>query len=175
MPFILALLAVTGAAIFWFSRAKDAAHVAAEVADMAQTALGAARRFGFRRRADRHPVDSIEESGLAIGGLSTAFFELSGLPTAEEKQALHIGLQSELDVSLADAEEMAILGHWFVNECGGAMPAVARLAKRVNRLSGPDGLAQAMSVDRIAKAGGGDPSPAQREALAEIKSVFRLR
>jgi hypothetical protein len=176
MPIIFALLAAAGIAIIWFNRAKNAAHVATEVADIAQTALGAARRFGFRRQANRHPVDSIDDPNLAIGGLATAFFELSGLPTAEEKQALHIGLQSELGLSLADAEEMVILGHWFVNECGGALPAVSRLAKRMNRLSGPEGLTRAMAViDRIAKAAGGDLGRAQREALDEIKSVFRLR
>lgn len=175
MPVILAIIAAAGVALVWYTRARSAAQVASEVADIAETALGAARRFGFRRRANRHPVDSIEDPKLAVGGLATAFFELSGLPTAEEKQALLVGLQSTLDLTLADAEEMAILGHWFVGECGGAMPAVTRLARQVSRMAGAEGLTQSMQViDRIARAGGGLSAP-QREALAEIKSVFRIR
>lgn len=176
MPFILGLIAVIGAAYFWMNRAKNAANVASDVVDMAESALGAARRFGFRRKADRHPVDSIDDAKLAIGGLSTAFLELSGLPTTEEKHALVVGLQSSLDLSHADAEEMTILGHWFVNACNGAQPAVSRLAKRVNALSGPEGLTQSMEViQRIAEASGGVLSPAQGEALDEIKRVFRIR
>ncbi len=176
MPFLLALIAFAAAAYFWMNRARNAAHIAGDVADMAQTAMGAARRFGFRRRANVHPVDSIEDEKLAIGGLSTAFLELSGMPTTEEKRALEVGLQSSLDLSLKDAEEMVILGHWFVNECGGPQPAVTRLAKKVNKMAGAEGLSKSMDViKRIVEAGGSELSPAQSDALAEIKSIFRLR
>ena len=42
-------------------------------------------------------------------------------------------------------------------------------------MAGAEGLTQSMQViDRIARAGGGLSAP-QREALAEIKSVFRIR
>jgi hypothetical protein len=158
------------------NRARNAAHVASDVVDMAETVLGAARRFGFRRKADRHPVESIEDPKVAVGGLATAFLELSGLPTTEEKKALIVGLQSTLDLNHSDAEEMTILGHWFVNSSGGAQPAVARLAKRVNRLAGPEGLTQSMDViKRIAEASGGVLSPAQGEAIDEIKRVFGIR
>lgn len=175
MPIILALLAIAGAAYFWMNRARNAADIASDMADMAETALGAARRFGFRRQANKHPVESIEEGNLAIGGLATAFLELSGLPTAEEKKALIVGLQFALDVSHEDAEELVVLGHWFVNTCGGAQPAVTRLAKRVNKLIGAEGLTTSMEViKRIAEAGDGVLSPPQGEALDEIKRVFRI-
>lgn len=176
MPVILAVLAAAGVAIFWLYRMRAAAEVASEVADMAQTVLGAARRFGFRRQANRHPVDSIDDPKLAIGGLATAFFELSGLPTQEEKQALEMGLQSSLDLSLADAREMVVLGHWFVSECGGPTAAVKRLARKAHAMSGADALTASMAIiDRIAKAGGGSLSNAQHDALQEIKAAFRIR
>lgn len=31
-------------------------------------------------------------------------------------------------------EEMMVVGRWLVNECHGAQPAIARLAKRLSRL-----------------------------------------
>lgn len=176
MPIILAILAIAGAVIFWMSRARNAAHAASDVVDMAETVLGAARRFGFRRKANQHPVDSIEDPKVAIGGLATAFLELSGLPTTEEKQALTIGLQSTLNLNRADAEELVILGHWFVNCCNGAQPAITRLAKKLSKISGPEGLTQSLEViQKIAEAGGGVISPNQGEALDEIKRVFRLK
>jgi hypothetical protein len=174
MPILLALIAVAGVAYFWYWRARNAAEVASEVADMAQSVLGAARRFGFRRRANVHPVDSIEDPKLAVGGLATAFFELSGMPTAEQKHTLVIGLQSVLDLPLDAAEEMVVLGHWLVNACNGPSPAVSRLARKVRTMSGIDGLTQAMAIlDRVASVGGG-LSPGQREALDEVKRIFRL-
>jgi hypothetical protein len=176
MPVILAVLAIAGTVAFWVYRARNVGQVASDVADMAETVLGAARRFGFRRRADRHPVESIDDPKVAVGGLATAFLELSGLPTTEEKQALVVGLQSTLGLSHADAEEMTILGHWFVNCSGGASPAVARLARRVNKLAGAEGLTQTMEiVRRIAEAAGGVLSPQQGEAIDEMKRVFRIR
>lgn len=176
MHIILALLAIGGAVYFWLNRARNAADIATDVADMAETAMGAARRFGFRRRANKHPVESIEDPKLAIGGLTTAFLELSGLPTKEEKEALVIGLQSALDLSHDDAQELTVLGHWFVNTCNGAQPAITRLAKRLNKLAGDEGLTTSMKViQRIAETGDGVLSPTQGESLDEIKRVFKIK
>ena len=52
MHVLAGLLALAIGIYFFFIRARNAAHIADEVADMAQTAVGAARRFGFRRRAN---------------------------------------------------------------------------------------------------------------------------
>lgn len=175
MHIILGLLAIIAGVYFWLNRARNAAHIASDITDMAETALGAARRFGFRRKANKHPVESIDDPKLAIGGLATAFLELSGLPTKEEKEALVVGLQSALDVSHDDAQELTVLGHWFVNSCGGAQAAVPRLAKRVNKLDGDEGLTTSMQViQHVAAAGDGVLSPTQAEALDEIKRIFRL-
>ena len=48
MPFIMGLLAVALGGYFGMNRARNAAHMAGDPADMAQDVLGAARRFGFR-------------------------------------------------------------------------------------------------------------------------------
>lgn len=175
MPIILGALAVLAAIYFFIIRARNTVEMADEVADMAQTVLGAARRFGFRRKANVHPVDSIEDPNLAIGGLATAYLEQDGFPSEEAKRGLILGLQSALGVSLKDAEEIAVLGHWFVNECKGADPAVSRLARKLFRMEGAEGLVKAMDViAQITRARGGTPSEKQSEALAEIKRIFRV-
>jgi hypothetical protein len=51
------------------NRARNAAHVASDVVDMAETVLGAARRFGFRRKADRHPVESTWKAAKLISSM----------------------------------------------------------------------------------------------------------
>ncbi len=174
MPVLIALLGVIAGAYFWMNRAQNAANMVGELAGAAQDAMGAARRFGFRRQANKHPVDCIEEPNLAVGGLSVAFMELGGTPTNEQQQSLLVGLQSALGITLNEAEEMAVVGHWFVQECKGPQPALNRLAKRLFKLSGSDGLEPAMiAIGQLVDGSNGNTSPRQQEALADLKRIFR--
>lgn len=88
MPVILALLGLVMAAGVWAWRIRMASQVSRDLADMAGDVISAARRLGFRRRMNVHPVDSIEEPPLAIAGIGIAFLELSALPTAEQQREL---------------------------------------------------------------------------------------
>ena len=76
MPFLLALVAIAAGLYFWTLRARNAAEAARELGDMAADVMSAARRFGFRRRANIHPVDSIDDASVAMGALTVALAEL---------------------------------------------------------------------------------------------------
>ncbi len=176
LPYIIAILGALGVAYFWMMRARGAAEMTSELADAASDVMAAARRFGFRRRYNTHPVDSIEEPNLAIGGIGTAFLELAGIPTTEQKQALQRSLQHHLALPPARAEELIVLGHWFVSECNGPPGAIPRLGKRLYKLTGVEDLQTAMAVvgDVIA-AGATGMDDRQREALHDLKRAFRLK
>ena len=116
MPFVIALIGVVAAAYFWANRARNAAHIGQDLVDVASDVLSAARRFGFRRRANVHPVESVDDTRLATGALGLAFLELGSLPTAEDHQTLIRSLQSHLGLSVNDADEMLVLGRWLINE-----------------------------------------------------------
>ncbi len=88
MPVILAVLVGAAGAIFWKMRARNAVGAARELADVAGDVMSAARRFGFRRRYNEHPVDSLKDPDVAIAGLGIAFMEMGGLPTVEQQDAL---------------------------------------------------------------------------------------
>ncbi|QMU58093.1 MAG: hypothetical protein GKR98_07725 [Boseongicola sp.] len=178
MHIIIGLIGLIGLLVgiyYFFVRAQNTVYIAGEMADMAQTALGAARRFGFRRQANKHPVECIEEPPLAVAGLASAYLGLDEFPTEEARQGLIVGLQSELDVSMKEAEELSVLGNWFVQECQGPDPAISRLSRKLHRLAGPEGLVSAMGViSHIAKQSGTEPSKKQIEALDEIKQIFKV-
>lgn len=175
MPYLIGLLVVLAGAWFWINRARQAAQGAQELADMAGDVLSAARRFGFRRRANIHPVESIEDTGLAIAGAGMAFMELGGLPSAEQQDALAISLQSRLDMAKDKADEALILGRWLVTECGGAEPAITRLSRRLYRMD-TGALTPLMSVLKdVAAASRGGMSDKQRDAVEEIARAFRVR
>jgi hypothetical protein len=84
-----------------------------------------------------HPVESIEDPRLAIAAMATAFIELDDLPTAEQRQLLQVQLRSKLRADAGEAEEMEVLGRWFMSECGGADPAIACLSRKLYKIGGP--------------------------------------
>lgn len=176
MPVLIAIAAAAAAVLWWMYRARMAAGVATELADAAADVLNAARRFGFRRRANAHPVEAIERVDIATGALALAFVELDGLPSSEMKGALSQALVRQFTLVGKDAEEILVLGHWLVGQCNGAQPAVERLAKRLYQIGGAAALEPVIAVLKdVAVAGGGALSPRQKDALEDIARHLRVR
>ncbi len=173
MPFLIALAGVVAAAYFFVIRARNAAHMATELADVAADVQAAARRFGFRRRANVHPVEAVDDPKVAAATVAVAYLELDGYPTGESKGALLRALQSEFGIALKEAEELAVLGRWLMTECNGAEPAIARATRRLYKLSGGQHLGALMGVVQAVTPDG--LSDRQRDALDDIKRGMRLR
>lgn len=175
MPFILALLSAAAVAYFWFNRARNAADIAGDLANVANDVRLAARRFGFRRRANIHPVESIEDPDVAVAALAAAFLELDDLPTAEQRAALEGGLARSLALPQKDAAELTVLGHWFVGECGTPGQAVARISRKLFKLNGADSFEPLMDVLGAIAAAGNGLSYNQKDALEDVKRAFQIR
>lgn len=176
MPVILAVLAIAAGVIFWTMRARNAVGAARELADMAGDVMSAARRFGFRRRYNEHPVDSLTDGDVAIAGLGIAFMELGGLPSTQQHEALMASLRDRLGHGAKKAQEAVVLGRWLVNECGGPDAGFARLGKRLVRLQGAAAFEPATGVLRdVAAAGHGQVSDRQRETMEDLVRLFRPR
>jgi hypothetical protein len=176
MPFFFVLIALAAGVLIWSSRAKAAHGAAQELADMAGDVISAARRFGFRRKANIHPVDALEDGDVAIAGAGVAFLELAGLPSTETQDALARSLQVTLGQSADQAREALVLGRWLMGQCGGPVPALSRLTRRLNKLKGADSLTPLMQVLKdVAAAAGGNVTPAQKDALEDIARLYRLK
>ena len=175
MPFVMGLLALAAGLYFWLNRARNAAHMAGDLADMAQDVMGAARRFGFRRRANVHPVDSLEDANVATAALGIGFLELGSLPRAEQLEALTVSLQARLGQSHDQAKEALILGRWLIGECGGPQPGIDRLARRLWKMKAMAAFEPLILVLKdVMAAGDGSWSTRQQEALEAVKRVFRI-
>jgi hypothetical protein len=176
MPYIIALLGLLAGAFIWIIRARAAADATRELTGVAQDVMAAARRFGFRRRLNTHPVESLEEPDVAIAGAGIAFLELGGLPSSEMHDRLIASLQSHLGQSHSKAEEAVVLGRWLVAECGGAQAGLDRLARRLYKMRGADSFQPLMAVLKDVAAAGRDQSisPRQREALEDIARLYRI-
>lgn len=173
-------MGLVGAALalyFFVYRARNAANIAVDMIDMANDVRLAARRFGFRRQANIHPVESIEDANVAITATALAFLELDDLPTQEQRDRLVAEIRDELALSQADAEEMQVLGRWLVAECGGASAAVSRLARKLYKLRGQAAFEPLLSVIKgvTASSKSGALSGRQRDALDDIRVAFHIR
>lgn len=176
MPFFFGLLALIAGAYVWASRARNAGAIAQDLAGMAGDVVNAARAFGFRRRANVHPVDTLDDGRVAVAGLGIAFLEMGGLPSAEQHASLLTSLQHTLAQGRGEAEEAVILGRWLVTECGGPMPGFDRLTKRLYKLDGVARFEPLMTVLKdVAALSPQGLSPRQADALAGLSAVFRLR
>ena len=173
MPVLIVILGILAGLYLWFQRAKHARDVVGDVADMANDVRLAARRFGFRRQTNLHPVESMEDPRLAIATIATAFLELDDLPTAEQRQRLAVQLRAHLRADADEAQEMEVLGRWFMSECGGAEPAIARVSRKLYKLGGAEQMEPLMAVLK-----GSVTSPLsqrQKDALEDITRAMRVR
>ncbi|MFV0385572.1 hypothetical protein [Paracoccus sp. (in: a-proteobacteria)] len=170
---IFAVIGAVLAASFWIWRIRTAGQAARELVNMAGDVMGAARALGFRRRANVHPVESVDDADLAMTGIAMAFLELDGLPTRDDQQALAQTIGRHTGCGKDKVEEMMIVGRWLVNECKGPQPAVTRMVKRLNRLDKTSFQTLLPILNDIGQRSGG-LSDRQRDALAEIARVMKL-
>ncbi|SPH18595.1 hypothetical protein DEA8626_02135 [Defluviimonas aquaemixtae] len=176
MHLLLGLIGALTVAFVWILRMRSAAEMTHELAGVAGDVISAARRLGFRRKLNTHPVESLEEPNLAIGAIGIAFIELGGLPTSEQQDALLTALQSRTGQTLKDAEETLILGRWLVTESNGPAQAIPRLARRLAKIDRTGSFTPLMAtLNDVAQAGRtNDVSDQQRDALTEIACAFKL-
>jgi len=175
MPVILAVIGAVTAVLFFVIRARNAAGAATDLIDMANDVRLAARRFGFRRRTDIHPAESIEDPHIAIAGIASAFLELDDLPTSDQRSALTRAMADTLNLARQDADELTILGRWMADECGTADAAVSRLARKLVRLAGQDGFAPLLTIlNATLTASSTSINTRQKEALDDVKRAFRI-
>jgi hypothetical protein len=174
VPFLIALVGAAAALYFFIHRARNAGHIAADVLDMANDVRLAARRFGFRRQANLHPVESLEDAHVAITAAALAFLELDDLPTQEQRARLVQEVREAFGLAQRDAEEMQVLGRWLAAECGTAQAAVSRLARRLYKLQGQDAFEPFLRVIGAGASQGG-LSGRQRDALEDVRLAFRIR
>ncbi len=175
MPYLIALLGLISAAGYWIWRMRAAAVATRELGDVAANVLAAARRLGFQRRLNTHPVDSVEDPALAISAIGIAFLELSGLPSSEQHAALAGSIGRHTGADAARTEEMLIVGRWLVSESNGPQSAIPRLSKRLHKLD-PTAFRPLLAVlNDVGQSGSGGLTTRQREALDDIARMMKLR
>ena len=175
MHILIAIAGLIAAALVWAYRVRAAAEVSRDLADMAGDVVAAARRLGFRRKTNIHPVESVDDPALAIAAIGVAFLELSALPTAEQQHALARSITEQTGSTPTETQERMIVGRWLVSESGGPQQAVTRLARRLHKLDPASWQPLLAVLNDVGQAAGAPAlTPRQRDALDEISRAMRI-
>ncbi len=168
MPITLGLIVVGMIVYFVLLRVRRGSRMVAEVIDMPSDVRTAARRLGYKRRTDVHPVISIDNPHLAMGALATAYLALGDVPNPAVPELV----KHEVAQSAEQAQSMAMLGRWLIGTCDGTQDAAARLAHRLQSLDGggTTGPLMALLHDSGDAAG---PNLAQIAARDDIARILR--
>lgn len=170
MPFIILILSAIAGAVWWWVRnnPRDAIHAAK---DVATTIKNAPRRLAFRRQTNAHPVEGIDDHRIAIAVIAQAFVELDDLPTKEQRAMVDVMLRAKLHCTEEEAEEMAILSHWLIEQCKGSSQAIIRVSRRLYKIDGNASwdLVQEILSSLVT----GDLSQRQIDGIDDIRMALR--
>jgi len=138
MPYLIALFGMASAVIFWYFRLRD---TGANVADMANDVRLAARRFGFNRKANTHPVDSIDDARLAAAGILVIAAESDGAISQSEKDVFLAQCIQAYKCSPVEADEFLFFDRWLANVDPIRDETIRRSLRKLLQLGGAGALA----------------------------------
>lgn len=168
MPFLLFIIGVITAAGVWYWRMKQAGEVVGELANAAQDVKNAARRFGFNRKKNVHPADSLDDARIAAVGVVLTVAASDGELTAGELDATKLEAAKTFNIDATEAGEMVALARWTVSQCGNTDNAIYRLARRTRALAG---LEAQPDLERMARAVAAVDTGAM--AFQDVRGVVR--
>jgi uncharacterized tellurite resistance protein B-like protein len=135
---ILAILgAALGVALLVLFRMQQAAHAARDIADAADEARGFFRRWGWRRKHARHPLDTIDDAREAAAAMMVATAQSDGSITERERAAITAEMAKRFGATQQQAEELLARARWLVQDRTDAGEVFRRLTPLIQRTCGP--------------------------------------
>ena len=175
MHILLGLIALLGAALFWFYRIREAKDAAIDVADAANDVRLTIRRLMNQRKYNVHPADSIDDARLAASGLVVAVATMDAPLSQSEISALSKDAQQIFNVTEREALDIVSFGRWIAGECGTNDEAVRRLARTVNKLAGPEaGPDMIRMIEDVATADGNALGTQEQDALTTVRRALSV-
>jgi uncharacterized tellurite resistance protein B-like protein len=137
MPIIAIIGAVLGAAVLILLRMQQAAHAARDIADAADEAGGLFRRWGWRRRQLRNPLDAVEDAREAAAVMMVAAAQSDGAITEREQAAIAAEMIRHFGATERQAAELLARARWLVRDRTDAGEVFRRLTPLIAKTCGP--------------------------------------
>jgi uncharacterized tellurite resistance protein B-like protein len=106
--------AVLAAAVLILFRMQQAAHAARDIADAADEAHGLFRRWSWRRKLLKHPLDAIDDAREAAAAMMVAVAQSDGSITERERAAIVAEMVKHFGATERQAEELLARARWLV-------------------------------------------------------------
>ena len=113
MGFVAMLMALAAGVGVWMYRARNAAEAAQSVFDMASDAKAAARRFGYRRKTNTSPLDTVDDPRLSAAGMLVAIAKLDGDLSRDQVERITRECIETFQVDAAEGADMTAFGRWL--------------------------------------------------------------
>lgn len=124
------IVAVLGAAAFWYYRMQYLGKAGAEVADQLGRARGKLRRSAMRRKVEESPIMAIDDPVVAAASLLCMLPATAHPLTPREEEAVRRQLSEIAEGEALD--EAIIYGRWLHRQGLDAPKAIRMLAEKLN-------------------------------------------
>lgn len=172
MGIVAILLAVIAGVGFWMYRAQAAADTAKTVFDMASDAKAAARRFGYHRKHNKSPLDTVDDPRLSAAAMLVAVAKLDGDLSRDQVDGITRQCIETFEVDAAEAADMTAFGRWL-SQHGEPEEVLRRLARGLRgNLDGERVESLFGMMERVSELEGGGISDRQTQAIEMVRRTF---
>lgn len=172
MHILLAALGILAAGAFWIYRVRRVADNTRVVLDAAQDVKAAARRFGFRTRANQHPAEGVDDPRVSAAALLVLVAETDGGISRAEQDMILEQLQSVFAMPAGEVEELFQFAKWLANQSSNPDDMIRRLIKRTVNLGGRDTLPDLIRmVSAMGKADTGTLTDDTQQVIERLKQL----
>jgi uncharacterized tellurite resistance protein B-like protein len=134
---ILAILgAVVGVLLFALFRMQQAANATRDIVDAADEARGLFRRWSWRRKHLKHPLDTVDDAREAAAAMMVAVAQSDGGVTERERAAITAEMIKRFDATPGQAEALLARARWLVKDSADAAEVFRRLTPVIQRTCG---------------------------------------
>jgi len=155
MHIIAIIGAILGVAALVLFRMQQAAHAARDIADAADEARGLFRRWGWRRRQLRSPLDAVDDAREAAAAMMVAAAQADGSITERERVAITAAMAKHFGATERQAEELLARARWLVQDRTDPGEVFRRLTPLIVRTCAPTERADLVGMlETVAKADG---------------------
>jgi len=172
MHILIAALGILAAIGYWIYRIQNAAHGVKSIGEAATDIQAAARRFGFRQKANRHPVDGVDDPRVAATTLLILVAADDGSLSMAEQNEIQQQVSTVFGASQAETIELFQFSRWLSEQTRNPDDMARRLIKRTLQLGGPETLPDLMRmVSAVGRADTGETSENTKQILVKIKQL----
>jgi uncharacterized tellurite resistance protein B-like protein len=173
MHILAAIGAILGVLIFVLFRMQQAANAARDIADAADEARGFFRRWGWRRKLAKNPLDTVEDAREAAAAMMVAAAQSDGSITERERTAITAEMVTRFGATQAQADELLARARWLVQDRTDAAEVFRRLTPLIRRSCGPTERSDLVDMLRAVAAADGRADEVVMRDIAQLTHNLR--